>query len=81
MREQLHALTGLVDAAGVGEFADGDWAGGIDAALVDPGLDAVEVYEGEVEREPLRTNTQRSAWESGRQDRIGWMEGDGRTHS
>lgn len=41
--EELHAFFGLVDAAGLGEFADGDRAGWVDAALVDPFLDAVEV--------------------------------------
>lgn len=46
--EELHAFFGLVDAAGLGEFADGDGAGWVDAALVDPFLDAVEVCGGQV---------------------------------
>lgn len=49
--EQLDALARLVDAARVGELADGDRARWVDAALVDPGLDAVEVYGGEVDGE------------------------------
>lgn len=44
--EDLDAVLGLVDAAGVGEFADGDGAGWVDAALVDPFLDALEVDGG-----------------------------------
>ena len=39
--EQLHAFFGLVDAAGLGELADRDRAGWVDAALIDPGLDTV----------------------------------------
>lgn len=46
--EEFHAFLGLVDAAGLGEFADGDRAGWVDAALVDPFLDSVEVYGGQV---------------------------------
>lgn len=46
--EELDAFFGLVDAAGLGEFADGDGAGWVDAALVDPFLDAVEVCGGQV---------------------------------
>lgn len=37
-----------MDAAGVGEFADGDGAGWVDAALVDPFLDALEVDGGHI---------------------------------
>lgn len=51
--EKLHALFGLVDAAGLGEFADRDGSGWVDAALVDPGLDSVEVHGGEVDRMPV----------------------------
>lgn len=46
--EELHTFARLVDAPAIHEFADGDGAVGIDAALVDPGLDSVEVYGGEV---------------------------------
>lgn len=56
--EQLHALFGLVDAAGLGELADGDGAGRVDAALVDPRLDAVEVDGGEVKGEAILVETQ-----------------------
>lgn len=45
--EELHAFFGLMDAAGLSEFADGDGAGWVDAALVDPFLDAVEVCGGQ----------------------------------
>ena len=44
----------LVDAAGLGQFADGDGAGWIDAALVDPILDALEVDGGPFEGEARR---------------------------
>ena len=37
-----------MDTAGLGEFADGDGAGWVDAALVDPFLDAVEVCGGQI---------------------------------
>lgn len=48
MGEELYTFTRLVDAPAIHEFADGDGAVGIDAALIDPGLDSVEVYGGEV---------------------------------
>ena len=44
--EELHTFFGLVNAAGLGEFADGNGAGWVYAALVDPFLDAVEVCGG-----------------------------------
>lgn len=39
--EEFNAFFWVVDAAGLGEFADCDRAGWVDAALVDPVLDAV----------------------------------------
>lgn len=47
--EKLHAFFGLMDAARLSEFADRDGTGWVDAALVDPGLDPVEVHGGEVD--------------------------------
>lgn len=44
--EHFDAVFGLVDAAGMGEFADGDGSGWVDAALIDPFLDALEVDGG-----------------------------------
>lgn len=44
--EDFHAVFVLVDAAGLGQFADSDWAGWVDAALIDPILDAFEVDGG-----------------------------------
>lgn len=52
--EEFGAVAGAVDAAGVGEFADCDGPVRIDAALVDPGLDSVQVYGLEVWCEPIR---------------------------
>lgn len=46
--EEFHAFARVVDASAIGEFADGDRALGVDAALVDPGLDSVEVYRREI---------------------------------
>ena len=51
--EKLYAFFCLVDAARLGQFADGDGLSRVDAALVDPFLDAVEVNRGEVEREAV----------------------------
>lgn len=44
----------LVDAAGLGQFADGDGTGWVNAALVDPVLDALEVDGGPFEGEARR---------------------------
>lgn len=41
--EQFYAVAELIYAVGVEEFADCDWVFGVDAALVDPFLDFVEV--------------------------------------
>lgn len=51
--EDLDAVFGLVDAAGVRQFADGDRARRVDAALVDPFLDALEVDGGHIEGEAV----------------------------
>jgi hypothetical protein len=46
--EQFNAVgADAVDGAGFGEFAKGYGLGGVEAGLVDPGLDGVEVYGGE----------------------------------
>jgi hypothetical protein len=47
--EQFDAVFDAVDGAGGGEFAQGDGLGGVEAGLVDPGLDCVEVYFGYIE--------------------------------
>ena len=44
--QELDAVLGAVDGAGLGEFFDGDGIAGIDALLVDPVLDLVEVDGG-----------------------------------
>lgn len=44
--EQFDAILDAVDTAGFCQFADCDGAGGVEAALVDPFLDAVEVDFG-----------------------------------
>lgn len=44
--EQLHAVFRLVDTAGFGQFADRNGTGWVDAALVNPFLDSVEVDRG-----------------------------------
>jgi hypothetical protein len=49
--EHFDAVPELVHAVGVEEFADGDGEAWIDAALVNPFLDAVEVDGDEVEGE------------------------------
>lgn len=49
--EQLDSVLGLVNAAGLGQLADGDGAGRVDTALVNPFLDAIEVDGGQVKRE------------------------------
>lgn len=51
--ENLDAVLVLVDAARLGEFADGDRAGWVDAALIDPFLDAEEVHRGHFEGEAV----------------------------
>jgi len=52
--EDFYAVFVLVDAAGFGQFAYGDWAGWVDAALVDPVLDAFEVDGGHFEGEAVK---------------------------
>lgn len=47
-REQFDAVFDAVDAAGFDEFFEGDGAGRVETALVDPGLDAVEVDGGDL---------------------------------
>ena len=44
--QELHAFLGLVDAARLYQFPDGDGASWVDAALVDPFLDSVQVCRG-----------------------------------
>lgn len=51
--ENLNAVLVLVDAARLGEFADGDRAGWVDAALIDPFLDAGEVHRGHFKGEAV----------------------------
>lgn len=46
MSEEFHSFARVMDAFAVGEFADGDWAVGVDSLLVDPVLDSVQVYRG-----------------------------------
>ena len=41
--EQLDAFSDLVDAARVGQFSNSNWSGRIDATLVDPFLESVDV--------------------------------------
>ena len=48
MSEEFHSFARVMDAFAVGEFADGDWAVGVDSLLVDPVLDSVQVYRGYV---------------------------------
>lgn len=52
-REKFDSILDAVDTAGFSQFADGDWFGRVDAALVNPFLDAVEVYGRDVEGEAL----------------------------
>lgn len=53
--QELHAFLGLVDAARLHQFPDGDGAGWVDAALVDPFLDAVQVCGRQVRCEAVRS--------------------------
>lgn len=55
--EDFDAVFGLVDASRVGEFADGDGSGWVDAALVDPFLDALEVDGGHINGEAVEGET------------------------
>ena len=47
--KELDAILDAVDSAGGGEFAQGDGQRWVEAALVDPGLECVEVDFGEVD--------------------------------
>lgn len=47
--EQLDTVFDAMEGAGGAELFEGDGLGGVEAALVDPGLDAVEVDGGHVE--------------------------------
>lgn len=49
--KQLDTVFGLVNAAGLGKFLDSDGPVRVDAALVDPLLDAIQVDGSEVDRE------------------------------
>ena len=51
--QELDALLGLVDAARLSQFADGDGSGWVDAALVDPFLDTVQVHRRQISREAI----------------------------
>lgn len=53
--KKLYAFFRLVDAARLGQLADGDGPSRVDAALVDPFLDAVEVDRRKVKREAVLT--------------------------
>lgn len=48
--KQLDAVFGLVNAARLGEFLDRDGPVRVDAALVDPFLDTIQVNRSEVDR-------------------------------
>lgn len=52
--QELDALLGLVDAARLSQFADGDGSGWVDAALVDPFLDTVQVHRRQISREAIK---------------------------
>lgn len=49
--EKLDAIFDVGDAVGVAELFDGDGFGGVEAVLVDPGLDTVKVYRDHVNGE------------------------------
>ena len=51
--KELHAVFDVRDAIGIAEFFDGDGFGGIEAALIDPRLNAVKVYRNHVDGEAV----------------------------